>query len=106
MRAGAFAAKAPGGKADLAHSPTLDGGLGHLERLSVAMVEVDGEKELTFGRLCQQHVRFLQIEDQRLFDQQRITRLDHLQRRLKMSLVGQTETDQVRPLLIKHLAHV
>ena len=70
------------------------------------IVEVDGKKELAFGRRRQQDIRLFQIKDQRFFHQQRIARFDHLQRRCEVALVGQTEADQVGTFFVKHLGIV
>ena len=47
----------------------------HLHRAGIAMVEVDGEEQLTILGFLQQLVGFVEIEHERLLDEQRVPRL-------------------------------
>jgi hypothetical protein len=74
-------AKAPSGKDHLPELPRLDRLARQLQRLGIAVVEVDGEEQVVLRRLRQQGIRFPNVKGQRLFHEQRIARLDDLERR-------------------------
>ena len=70
------------------------------------MVEIDGKEQRRLLSLRQQAFGFLEVEDERLLDEEWKAGLDGLNGRLEMVLVGQAQRDEIRVLLLQHLMEV
>ncbi len=99
-------AEAPGGEADRTQLTGVDGSLGHLHRLRIAMVEVEPEPEVALGRLGDERIRLRKVEHERLLHQQRHARADDGQRRLVVGLVGQAHRHQVGLLSLQQRGQI
>ena len=87
---------------DLAKLAFGDRGLRLRDRDGIPVVEVDREEQRTFGGGREQLVGFVEVEHERLLDQQGHTRLQQLEGRREVSFVRQAHTHQIRLLGVEH----
>ncbi len=97
-----LAAEAPGREDDLAELARLDRAARALDRLGIAVVEVDREEQVLGGRCGEQGVGLVEIEDEGLLDEQCRASGDQVHGRGEVRLVRQAHSDQVRLFAVEH----
>ena len=70
------------------------------------MIEIYREEQVPPIGLAEEPVRFSEVEDEGLFDQEQESGLDHVEGGFEVVLVGKAERDEIGGLVVEHLVQV